>query len=190
MSGIWPPDVGGPASHGPEVASYLLARGHQVEVVVTADSAPAAADYPVRFVPRALPPGLRHLAGVKLVAWRARHMDVVYTTGMFGRSSLGALLARRPLVVKLTADPAYERARRWGLWRGSLDGFQREAGFTTFPLRAARDFDARHAAHVITPSSFLREARDRLGRRAGGGDGAPEPGPDAAAAPSARRASR
>ena len=157
MSGIWPPDVGGPASHGPEVVSYLLARGHQVEVVVTADTAPAAEDYPVRFVPRALPPGLRHLAGVKLVAWRARHVDVVYTTGMFGRSSLGALLARRPLVVKLTADPAYERARRWGLWRGSLDGFQREAGFTTFPLRAARDFDARHAAHVITPSSFLRE---------------------------------
>jgi glycosyltransferase involved in cell wall biosynthesis len=76
---------------------------------------------------------------------------------MFGRSSLGALLARRPLVVKLTADPAYERARRWGLWHGSLEGFQREAGFTTFPLRAARDFDARHAAHLIPPSSYLRE---------------------------------
>ena len=157
MSGIWPPDVGGPASHGPEVAAYLAARGHRVEAVVTADAAPAKEEYPVRFVSRSLPPGVRHVAGVRLVAARARHADVVYTTGMFGRSSLGALIARRPLVVKLTADPAYERARRWGLWRGSLDEFQREAGFKTLLLRSARDFDARHAAHVITPSAFLRE---------------------------------
>ena len=157
MSGIWPPDVGGPASHGPEVASYLAARGHEVEAVITADAAPVAEDYPVRFVSRSLPPGVRHVAGVRLVAARARHGDVVYTTGMFGRSSLGTLIARTPLVVKLTADPAYERARRWGLWRGSLDEFQRGAGLRTLPLRAARDFDARHAAHVITPSTFLRE---------------------------------
>ena len=26
VSGIWPPDVGGPASHAPEVAAFLLAR--------------------------------------------------------------------------------------------------------------------------------------------------------------------
>jgi glycosyltransferase involved in cell wall biosynthesis len=139
------------------VAAFLDARGHAVEVVVSADKTPAAESYPVWFVSRSLPPGVRHVEGVRLVAARARHADVVYTTGMFGRSSLGALVARTPLVVKLTADPAYERARRWRLWGGSLADFQREAGFTTFPLRAARDFDARHAAHVITPSSYLRE---------------------------------
>src|SRR5581483_11374230 len=88
---------------------------------------------------------------------RARANDVVYTTGMFGRSSLGAAIARRPLVVKLTADPAYERARRWKLWRGSLEAFQHDAPATTAPLRLGRDFDARRAAHVITPSAYLRE---------------------------------
>ena len=35
VSGIWPPDVGGPASHAPEVAEFLLGRGHSVEVVTT-----------------------------------------------------------------------------------------------------------------------------------------------------------
>ena len=39
VSGIWPPDVGGPASHAPEVARFLQARGHEVEVVVTAGGA-------------------------------------------------------------------------------------------------------------------------------------------------------
>ena len=30
MSGIWPPDVGGPASHAPEVASFLLDDGRSL----------------------------------------------------------------------------------------------------------------------------------------------------------------
>jgi glycosyltransferase involved in cell wall biosynthesis len=157
VSGIWPPDVGGPASHAPEVAAFLRARGHDVEVVTTADAEPAPEDYPVRWVRRSLPPGVRHVDGVRLVRARARRSDVVYTTGMFGRSSAGALIARTPFVVKLTADPAYERARRWGLWRGSLEDFQRVAPLTTLPLRLARDADVSRAAHVVTPSSYLRE---------------------------------
>jgi len=157
VSGIWPPDVGGPASHAPEVAAFLRSHGHDVEVVTTADSAPAPEDYAVRWVRRSLPPGVRHAEGVRLVRERARHAEAVYTTGMFGRSSLGALFARTPFVVKLTADPAYERARRWGLWRGSLEEFQTAAPLTTLPLRLARDADVRRAAHVITPSAYLRE---------------------------------
>jgi len=157
VSGIWPPDVGGPASHAPEVADFLRLRGHEVEVVTTAETAPAAEEYAVHWVRRSLPPGARHVEGIRLVRERGRRADVVYTTGMFGRSSLGSLLARTPFVVKLTADPAYERARRWRLWRGSLEGFQGKAPLLTLPLRLARDADVRRAAHVITPSSYLRE---------------------------------
>jgi glycosyltransferase involved in cell wall biosynthesis len=157
VSGIWPPDVGGPASHAPEVAEFLRGRGHEVEAVTTADGPPAPEEYPVHWVRRSLPPGVRHLEGVRLVRERARRVDVVYTTGMLGRSSLGALLARTPFVLKLTADPAFERARRWGLWRGSLEQFQHEASAVTLPLRLARDADVRRAAHVLTPSSYLRE---------------------------------
>jgi glycosyltransferase involved in cell wall biosynthesis len=157
VSGIWPPDVGGPASHAPEVATFLLDRGHQVEALITADARPAAEAYPVRFVSRSLPPGMRHAATVKLLAERARRVDVVYTTGMLGRSSLGSLLGRTPFVTKLTADPAYERARRWGLAGGSLESFQQSAGPKTLPLRLARNHDLRRAAHVVTPSAYLRE---------------------------------
>lgn len=156
VSGIWPPDVGGPASHAPEVAEFLRGRGHRVEALTTASAAPAVEAYPLRFVSRRLPPVVRHAAGLALVAERARHNDVVYTTGMLGRSSSGALLARRPFVAKLTADPAYERARRFG-FPGSLEEFQRRPGRGSLPLRLARDADMRRAAHLVTPSSFLRE---------------------------------
>jgi glycosyltransferase involved in cell wall biosynthesis len=177
VSGIWPPDVGGPASHAPEVAAFLRARGHDVEVVTTADAEPAPEEYPVRWVRRSLPPGIRHAEGVRLVRERARRSDVVYTTGMFGRSSLGALVARTPFVVKLTADPAYERARRWGLWRGSLEDFQRSAPATTMPLRLARDADLRRAAHVITPSAYLRELALGWGVEPGRATVLPNPAP-------------
>jgi glycosyltransferase involved in cell wall biosynthesis len=158
VSGIWPPDVGGPASHAPEVASFLLSRGHKVEVLTTAGGPPAEQPYRVRWVSRRLPRGVRHVRGAALIRARARRADVVYTTGMFGRSSAGALAARRPYVVKLTADPAFERSRRSGLVGGDVDAFQSGGGGAVVAvLRAARNAELRCAAHVFCPSAYLRE---------------------------------
>ena len=158
VSGIWPPDVGGPASHAPDVAAYLLGRGHQVEVVTTAAAAPAVRAYPVRWVSRALPKGVIHLRTAAEIARRARAAYVVYTTGMFGRSSAGSIAARRPYLIKLTADPAFERARRRGLVGGNVDEFQANRGDLAIrALRVARDVELRRAAHIFTPSAYLGE---------------------------------
>jgi glycosyltransferase involved in cell wall biosynthesis len=158
VSGIWPPDVGGPASHAPDVAQFLRSRGHEVEVVTTADTPPAPRPYPVRAVPRHHRAGIRHYRGAALVRRRARDVDVVYTTGMFGRSAVGSAVARKPYVVKLTADPAFERSRRRGFVEGNVDDFQEQGGGPVVALlRFARDVELRHAAHVFTPSAYLRE---------------------------------
>ena len=158
VSGIWPPDVGGPASHAPDVAEFLRGRGHDVEVVTTADAPPAPRGYPIRAVPRHHRAGVRHYRGAALVHHRARDVDVVYTTGMFGRSALGSAMARKPYVVKLTADPAFERSRRRGLVKGDVDEFQDHGGGASVALlRLARDVELRHAAHVFTPSAYLRD---------------------------------
>jgi glycosyltransferase involved in cell wall biosynthesis len=158
VSGIWPPDVGGPASHAPDVAAFLHAHGHRVEVVTTAVAAPAREEYPVLWASRSLPKGVLHARAALLVRERARRADVVYTTGMFGRSAGGAALARRPYVVKLTADPAFERARRRGEVGGTVDEFQRGGGgLRGGAYRFARDVELRHAFHVFCPSSWLRE---------------------------------
>jgi glycosyltransferase involved in cell wall biosynthesis len=158
VSGIWPPDVGGPASHAPDVAEFLRSHGHEVEVVVTASAAPGPEAYPVRWISRSLPKGVIHARTGLEIARRAARMDVVYTTGMFGRSSLGATFVRRPYVIKLTADPAFERARRRGMVGGNVDEFQKGAagGAAVRVLRIARDAELRHAAHVFTPSEYLR----------------------------------
>jgi glycosyltransferase involved in cell wall biosynthesis len=93
-----------------------------------------------------------------LVRRCARRADVVYTTGMFGRSFAGSTAAARPYVVKLTADPAFERARRRGIVEGDVDAFQRSAhGLRAAVLRVARDVELRRAAHVFCPSAYLRD---------------------------------
>jgi glycosyltransferase involved in cell wall biosynthesis len=178
VSGIWPPDVGGPASHAPDVAAYLRERGHDVHVVVTASAPPAVRPYPVHWVSRALPKGVIHVRTGLEVARRAARADVVYTTGMFGRSAGGATLARTPYVLKLTADPAFERARRRGMIGGNVDEFQRApVGASIRVLRAARNLELRHAAHVFTPSAYLRELAVRWGVDASRVSVLPNPSP-------------
>ncbi len=156
VSGIWPPDVGGPASHAPELADFLLGRGHSVEVVTTAAAQPAKQPYEVRWVDRATPAGVRHARVAAWIRERATHADVVYATSMLGRAVLGSSLARRPVVVKLVADEAYERARRWGLFEGDLDAFQGfGGGLRVRALRQARDRALRRVAHLVCPSAYL-----------------------------------
>ena len=75
---------------------------------------------------------------------------------MLGRAVLGATLGRRPVVAKLVADEAYERARRWGLFDGDLDAFQRfRGGLRVRLLRKARDRALRRVSHLVCPSGYL-----------------------------------
>jgi glycosyltransferase involved in cell wall biosynthesis len=158
VSGIWPPDVGGPASHAPALADTLLAAGHEVEVVTTADAEPAARPYPVRWVSRSRPAPLRHLAVAREVRRAARRADRVYATTMVRRATIGATLARRPLVVKLVADEAYERERRTGRFDGTLEEFQQlGGGVRVRAFRATRTAALRRARAVVVPSAYLRE---------------------------------
>ena len=149
VSGIWPPDVGGPASHAPELADWLCARDHHVEVLTTASSPPAPRAYAVHWVSRRLPPGARHAAVAVAVARHARRADVVYATSMVGRTALGCLFARRPFVAKLTSDPAFERSHRRGLGARGRSG--RPA------LRHVRNWSVRRAAHIVCPSEYIAE---------------------------------
>ncbi len=157
VSGIWPPDVGGPASHAPALADALLEAGHEVEVVTTADAEPAVRLYPVRWVPRSRPAPFRHLAVAREVRRAGRAADRVYATTMVRRAALGATLARRPLVVKLVADEAYERERRAGRFDGTLEEFQLRKGLRVWALRATRTAALRRARAVVVPSAYLRQ---------------------------------
>ena len=136
LTGIWPPDVGGPATHGPDLARFLTARGHEVHVVTMGDGEPTERPCEVEVVSRHSPFPIRY-GQVTLRGIRAgRRADLVYATATYAAAAVASSLARRPLVLKLVSDPAYERAQRYGLFTGSVEEFQTAAGRRLQALKA------------------------------------------------------
>ena len=157
LPGIWPPDVGGPATHGPELARLLTVRGHSVQVVTMASAPPTDRPCPVTTVDRGRPFPVRYGELTVRAALAARESDVVYASSTYAAAAGASFAARRPLVVKLVSDPAYERARRWGLFAGTLEEFQQAGGARLTALKRARTVALNRARTLIVPSRYLAE---------------------------------
>ncbi len=155
LTGIWPPDVGGPATHGPDFTRFLVARGHGVHVVTMGDGEPTERPCEVEVVTRRLPFPLRYGLVTLRGARAARRADVVYATATYAAAAAASTLARRPLVAKLVSDPAYERARRYGLFEGTLEEFQEAGARPVRALKAARTRALRRASAIVVPSAYL-----------------------------------
>jgi glycosyltransferase involved in cell wall biosynthesis len=158
LTGIWPPDVGGPATHGPDFARYLRDRGHAVEVVTMGDGEPAERPVPVHVIARSRPFVVRYPQLAFAASKLARSADLVYATATYAAAAAAATGARRALVVKLVSDPAFERARRYGLFKGTLESFQDGGGGPrTRVLERLRTLSLRKASRIVVPSSYLAE---------------------------------
>jgi glycosyltransferase involved in cell wall biosynthesis len=179
VSGIWPPDVGGPASHCPEFGRFLLARGHEVRAVTS--TGPRGAEppgFPVSAWRRDRPRVVRMAAGAFTVAAAARWPEVVYSSGLYYKSVLAATVDRVPLVVKLTTDPAYERARSLGLFSGDIAAFQQHHPDPAVRyLKLVRRTMLSRPARVVIPSRYLAEIARGWGLRAERVTVVPNPAP-------------
>ena len=160
VTGIFPPDLGGPASYVPAMATALGQRGHEVLGVVTLTDAPqddTARGYPVFRIARHQNRALRRLKTVWRIVRLARRADVVFLNGLVLEGIIAAkVLRRRRVVVKVVGDLIWERARAAGATTLSLDQFQQAA----LPLkwRLLRRLQAaylKRADLVITPSAYL-----------------------------------
>jgi glycosyltransferase involved in cell wall biosynthesis len=181
VSGIWPPDVGGPASHGPEIGAFLERRGHRVRAVISADVVETPPDdpFPVARSRRDLPLPLRMAHGALTLARATSWPDVVYATGIYHRTAVVAGARRLPFVLKLVSDPAYERARSMGLFAGTLEEFQSTHGDRRLrALKRARSWMVGRAAKVVIPSRYLAEIARGWGLAADGIEVVPNPAPD------------
>ena len=163
LTGIWPPDVGGPATHGPDFSRFLVARGHAVRVVTMGDGEPADRPCEVDVVSRKLPFPLRYGLVALRGARAARNADVLYASSTLGASAVASFLARRPFVAKLTSDPAYERARRYRLFSGTTAEFQQARSRPIHALKAVRNASLRRAHTIVVPSAFLARIAEGWG---------------------------
>jgi len=155
LTGIWPPDVGGPATHGPDFARFLRDRGHDVRVVTMGDAEPTERPVPVTTIARGKPFVVRYPLVATTGFRLARSADLVYATATYAAAAVAA--TGRPLVAKLVSDPAYERARRYGVFTGSLEDFQQASGAGVTTLKRLRSTALRRARRVVVPSRYLAD---------------------------------
>ncbi|MDE2902642.1 MAG: glycosyltransferase family 4 protein [Chloroflexota bacterium] len=158
VSNIFPPTVGGPATHIYNLALTLHNRGHAVRAVVCPDDPEGLVrpPFPTVRVSWNTPVPLRY-ALVFWHTWRAaRRSDVVYINGIELPSTLAALLAGRPRVLKIVGDWAWESANRRGMTSLGIEEFQRtRQGRRVRAFQSIQRFYTALASVVVVPSGYV-----------------------------------
>jgi glycosyltransferase involved in cell wall biosynthesis len=159
VTGIFPPDIGGPATYVPEISSELIKRGHKVTVVTLSDSLHRD-DHSYRFRVVRLRRGMfkpwRLFITVATVLRIGKKADVLFVNGLYMEAVLANFLLRKPLVQKVVADWAWERATNKGWVKDTFEEFQKARHrLKVEALKALRTFSTRRAARIIVPSCYL-----------------------------------
>ena len=158
-TGIFPPDIGGPATYVPQIARGLAERGHSVTVLTLSDRLDhddSVYPFGVVRLPRARPKALRIAQTIRRI-WRlGREADALFVNGIALEATLANLALGKPLVLKVVGDLAWERAtaREWS--GETFEAFQTARhGPKIALLKGLRAWWTRRADRVIVPSQYL-----------------------------------
>lgn len=147
-TGLYPPEIGGPATYSKLLFTELPKQGIAVSVL------------PFSFV-RHYPKVVRHLMYFGKLVRASKTADVIYAQDpvSVGFPALcAAWVCRKPLMLRIAGDYAWEQsAQRWGV-TDSIDEFQTKTyGFQVEALRSLQKFVVRHATLTVTPSEYFRK---------------------------------
>ena len=112
VSGIYRPEIGGPATYIPTLAENLLSRNYTVEVVTLKDSSAVKQNEPwtVNYINRDQFLFTRFLKTVLLIFKKIKGADVIFANGLLQETAIAGLLFRKRSVAKVVSDPVWERA--------------------------------------------------------------------------------
>lgn len=167
-TGIYPPDIGGPATHLGEVLPLLRAAGDQVQVVTFADSASEGEEEGVRVVriSRAASALVRMWRYIRALRSAVRQADLMYVHDMSAAGLCAYLVSRAsdvPYVLRLGGDYVWESAFQNRATDSDYLTFQgQEPGWYRI-RRTLGTMIAAGAEAIIVPSIFLREVVVRWG---------------------------
>ena len=159
-SGIFPPDIGGPANFVPRIAEWLVQRGHDVHVVCWSDTDAHNDHITYSFkVHRILRQGSRFNRMMQTV-WRlyqlGKSADIIFANNLALEVRLAGILLGKPEVHKVVGDRAWEVARLRHWFSNTLDAYQQSR--KTLRLQALdklRNFSLARAQCIIAPSYYL-----------------------------------
>ncbi len=147
-TGLYPPEIGGPATHTVLMERLLPNEGCVIHVL------------PFSTV-RHFPVGVRHIIYFFKLIPRALRADIVFaqdTVSVGVPARLAALVTRRTFVVRVPGDHVWEQAQQRFGYTGSLDDFPLypRTPYLRF-LRRLQFWVVRTAHVVIVPSEYLKK---------------------------------
>ncbi len=164
-SPIFPPDLGGPATYVPSLASFLAKRGHDVTVVAfCSDPEPKGWPFRVVSIPRCFMP-LRYWKDF-LAVWReAAHADLVYINEHLAlHVALAARLRGKPTVIRVCVDGTWEISHRLGWHHDTITDYQfRTYGWKVAFARRLQRMWWGWMRRIIAPSAFLKSIVEGYG---------------------------
>ena len=150
-TGIFPPDIGGPATYAKLLVDELPKKGIPISVIT----------YGEKGVSRSIPKGIRHLAFFFKCFFMAIKSDVVLVQDTISAglpALLASKLARKRFLIRVPGDYVWEQSvQRFGV-KDSIDDFQnKKYGFRVEFLRSVQKFVVNNADIVIAPSNYFRD---------------------------------
>ena len=146
-TGIYPPDIGGPATYSKLLADELPKRGIEVRILSFGS---------VRHLPKII----RHFVYFLKALRMGARADIIFAQDPVSvglPSVLAAKILRKKFIIRVAGDYAWEQARqRFGI-KDSIDEFQdKKYGLGVEFLRIMQKFTANHSQAVIAPSIYFK----------------------------------
>jgi glycosyltransferase involved in cell wall biosynthesis len=160
VTGIFPPDIGGPATYTDEMGSELSARGHDVRVVTLSKKTDGTQDsdrpFAVTRLRRRQSIPRRVARTIFAIRSNCAWADFVFVQGLFVETGVASLFTQTPIVARVPGDTAWERARRRGWTEDSFRTFQTERyGPRIETTRRVRSWALNRMTSIITASEFF-----------------------------------
>lgn len=160
VTGIFPPDIGGPATFIPQLANFLLKQGHKVKVLTLFSPEMGysmKADYPVNRTSRKINFPIRVILIVAKMVFSFVNSDRVISNGLYLESAIANLLSRKVFICKVVGDPVWERYRNETNSKVQIDQFETSNLSIKWKLqRLVIRWSLNQADLVITPSLQLK----------------------------------
>lgn len=147
-TGLYPPDIGGPATYSKLLADELPRRGFFVEILSFGEV-------------RRFPKVIRHLVYLIKILRRGRGTDIIYAQDPVSvgfPAIIANFILRKKFILKIVGDYAWEQGvQRFGV-KGLLDDFvAKKYGFKVELLSIIQKFTVHHADKIIVPSQYLKK---------------------------------
>ena len=164
--GIFPPDIGGPASFVPKIEKYLINKGHNVKIICLSDKEHLTYkdDIDVIRINRSLPIIFRWLKTIVKIYNNSKKSDLIFVNGLGTETTIANLFIRKKVIRKIVGDPVWERVYNKNLVDESFDDFQENNhGLFISLQKMIRNWSINKSNLIITPSQHLKNFIDKIG---------------------------